>query len=163
MTNEKYQEFAELVGGEVPRFSDEPSYTAWFEPDRPVVGVSWFAAHDYCAWAGLRLPTEAEWEKAARGIDGRAYPWGDRSEGLADDPREVPNAFAGLAAPAEGPRWTSIAPPTIPHQVFMHERCNSCHWVSGRDAIRSTHPYRESCEQCHAPIADLDQRPGGMW
>ena len=79
VTNEKYQEFAELVGGEVPRFSDEPSYTAWFEPDRPVVGVSWFAAHDYCAWAGLRLPTEAEWEKAARGIDGRAYPWGDRS------------------------------------------------------------------------------------
>jgi len=59
-----------------PRFWDEPEWAPYLLPNHPVVGVSFFEAEAYAAFLGARLPTEAEWEKAARGADGRKYPWG---------------------------------------------------------------------------------------
>ena len=54
-----------------------PNYQDFDAPLQPITGVSWFHAKQYCEAHGKRLPTEAEWEKAARGVDGRTFPWGD--------------------------------------------------------------------------------------
>ena len=74
VTNAEYAAFVRATGRAPGEFAAEEDLS---HPDQPVTGVSWLDAGAYCAWAGKRLPSEEEWEKAARGTDGRAYPWGD--------------------------------------------------------------------------------------
>ncbi len=74
-TNASYHKFIQATGHGVPRFAN---YTPVIKPAQPVVGVSWEEANAYCKWMNKRLPTEFEWEKAARGGKKIRYPWGDK-------------------------------------------------------------------------------------
>lgn len=76
VTNGRFAKFVEAIQSEPPwGFADKE--TPVTHPDQPVRWVNWMDAMGYCLWVGKRLPTEAEWEKAARGTDGRVYPWGN--------------------------------------------------------------------------------------
>ena len=78
VTNAQYRRCVQAEACREPAFWGDAALN---QDDQPVVGVDWQDARAYCAWVGARLPTEAEWEKAARGSDGRRYPWGDQFDG----------------------------------------------------------------------------------
>ena len=67
------------------------------------------------------------------------------------------NLFVGMPAPTGGARAYPGAPPTIPHSTWMRVDCMSCHGPTGLHGIRTTHPWRQNCQQCHAPSSKLDQ------
>lgn len=78
VTNAQYRKCIEAGICRRPQ-SPETNYEDPVFDTYPIVNVSWYDAQTYCQWAQRRLPTEAEWEKAARGTDGRTYPWGNNS------------------------------------------------------------------------------------
>ena len=76
VTNIQYKEFVGATGSRPPQHWEGGAILPGRE-DYPATYVNWYDADRYCRWKGKRLPTEAEWEKAARGTDGRDYPWGN--------------------------------------------------------------------------------------
>ena len=74
VSNKDYKNFMKTTGHSAPAYWDDPRLN---KPEQPVVGVNWYDAKAYCEWNGKRLPTEAEWEFAARGPEGWRYPWGN--------------------------------------------------------------------------------------
>ncbi len=102
VTNAQYGRCVAAGSCTASNYKDNPSFNG---ETQPVVGVDWDSARSYCQWAGARLPTEAEWEYAARGPEGRVYPWGNQWDAAKANAENKLGKTAPVGSYAAGASW----------------------------------------------------------
>ncbi|HRI37558.1 MAG TPA: SUMF1/EgtB/PvdO family nonheme iron enzyme [Nitrospira sp.] len=117
VSNKNYKDFLKSTGYPAPAYWDDPRLN---RPELPVVGVSWNDARTYCEYLSKRLPTEAEWEKAARGPHGNLYPWGN----------EFDPARANFGKTHEATMPVDSYPDGVSYYGLHHMAGNVFEWVS---------------------------------
>jgi formylglycine-generating enzyme required for sulfatase activity len=156
VTNAQYAAFVRATGHEPPSHWENDRYPKG-KANHPVVRVSWYDAVAYCRWLSevtgkpYRLPTEAEWEKGARGTDGRIYPWGDRWDAKRCSTKE--GGKEGTTPVGSYPRGAS------PYGLMdmagnMWEWTSSLHW---------SYPYRADDGREAPASPDARVLRGGSW
>jgi formylglycine-generating enzyme required for sulfatase activity len=131
ITNAQYAAFVAATGQRPPAHW-EGSRPPVALAQHPVVYVDWHDARAFCEWAGVRLPTEAEWEKAARGVDGRPFPWG------ADEPGQT-RAWYNQLADASDTRPVASFPAGASPYGTLDMAGNVWEWTA---SLHWPYPYR---------------------
>jgi len=174
VTNRRYRQCVETGSCSLPLGG---TYYEQAKAEHPATIISWQQAVAYCWWAGKRLPTEAEWEKAARGVDGRRYPWGDRFEGDRANSGYTSGTSSGGSHPAGASpygvmdmagnvwEWTSSLYRSYPYDPTdgredpgaRGARVNrGGSWYYGAAYVRTT--YRATADHMYRRVADLGFR-----